>query len=131
MAPASARRQRAPAPPAPRPVRVSPVPPAPAGAPITRAELRAWASTHLRGLQRAVDEADAAHEPAQAAAARRMLTQAAPVLARLTPDDPDEAGDTVRVSLSELKSEQDRLRNKMRKLVADLIEDSKQKEQRS
>jgi hypothetical protein len=85
--------------------------------PLTEAELRVRASALMRSLQTAVDDAKAGGEPAQVAAAQRLLVQALPVLARLTPEDPTDNGDKVLVSAAEIATEAATVRAKLHDML--------------
>lgn len=107
----------APAPPPPPPASSPPPEQLEEGAeatPLTRADLRATLAEHLRDLQASVR---AAPDQATAATFRRMITTLVPALARVTPEDPEESGDVVRVNVAELRAEGDALRRRLHDLV--------------
>lgn len=90
------------------------VPPQQPQEPLTMGELRAWASTHVRGLQAAVERCERAGDEAGAASARRLLNQAAPIVARITPADREEDGEFVRVRTADIGAAAERARMALR-----------------
>lgn len=86
-----------------------PSPPVPAQTvddlpPLTMMELRDWVSKHIRGLQLSAERCEAAGDQAGAAAARRLLTAAAPLAARITPEDKDPNGEYTEVRTADLEA---------------------------
>lgn len=81
--------------------------------PLTMAELRGWVSSHMRGLQAEVLRCERSKDAAGATAARRLLTAAAPLAARITPEDKTADGEIVEVRRADLDADGQRAVSKL------------------
>lgn len=84
--------------------------------PMSNLEIRSMVSASLRKIDRLASTVGDA-DPAKVASLQNTIARMAPLLARITPDDPTEDPDRVVVSLASLKTEAQRLREDLHRTL--------------